>query len=318
MVVQTAKASEKARIASGNNEVFTGTGNSTGLLDRLSPEVKRADELKIRMDGNKKLERIVGAFGKFSVMEWKYGAEADHKDALSCLGRIDCSAADVESFVRLFPALSVNYVNREMEIGFRDTAGIFLSAMINSSSGTEFAIDLPKTGDRDLKYNLCYLGALCKQKRILLKGNSAAGLGYSMDGGAILVRGGGGLYAGKCMKSGKIIIFNEADDWTGRNMSGGLIAVRGNAGHGTGTNMRGGTIIVMGSCGHSTGMGMEGGKIAIFGNAGTEFGNRMAGGEIHVFGKIGGLADDIEGGNIWQGRRQIVKDGKIIAEPDRE
>jgi formylmethanofuran dehydrogenase subunit C len=53
----------------------------------------------------------------------------------------------------------------------------------------------------------------------------------------------------------------------------------------------------------------------IRGDAGANLGSCMCGGEIRVSGKIKSLASFITGGNIFQNGVQLVKDGKVIAQP---
>jgi len=76
-------------------------------------------------------------------------------------------------------------------------------------------------------------------------------------------------------------------------------------------------VIVFGDVNDSFAYCMEGGNIRVEGNA-ELINNDIQGGKLSVNGKIAGVSDRINHGNVFQYDRQLVKDGKIISQPENK
>ncbi len=145
------------------------------------------------------------------------------------------------------------------EAGFREKAGLFLSALINTGPKGTYVI---MTGHLDLPPD--FIGHSNEAGRgIIVEGNSGSYTGYSMNEGSITVRGSAGHLLGELMSGGSIIVEGDAGNSAGDSMSGGSITVKGNVGHSLGKYMKGGKITVNGNTGDRVGWDKEGGEIIL-------------------------------------------------------
>ncbi|MFH0860826.1 MAG: hypothetical protein V1921_06460 [Candidatus Altiarchaeota archaeon] len=184
------------------------------------------------------------------------------------------------------------------EAEYSEKTGIFLSAIIQGSSTSEFEFKTRRP--------LTYLGFQLRDgKKITVHGDVGDNTGRFMESGEVRVKGNAGSETGNFMKGGKIIVEGDAKNMTGHLMEAGEIDVRGeagdhsgsemvdgtirvgkSAGKNTGEKMRGGKIHVTGGAGDRTGYGMQDGYIEVGRDAGMFTGEWMAGGKIHVKGNV--------------------------------
>ena len=112
-----------------------------------------------------------------------------------------------------------------------------------------------------------------------------------------------------------ITVFGSVGEYIGESMKGGSITVHGNVEHCAGSSMHGGKITIKGNAGSTLGTSMNGGTIIVEGDSGA-VGACMKGGTILVKGKIGSISMippfGPTGGNIFEGKRQVLKDGKVV------
>jgi hypothetical protein len=226
------------------------------------------------------------------------------------------SAEDVETFSILLEGFQAGK-------NFPYKAGLFLSALINSSKDTEFVIHTAHLRPID------YLGYR-NTKNITVDGDIGNWVGAEMESGAITVKGCTGKHVGDFMGDGKIIVEGNAHGFVGQNMKKGSILVMGDANAMVGHRMKDGTIIVKGNSSGYVGYWMEGGVISVGGNvsqslageavgwnmkngivtvsgyAGSDVGQHMGGGEIHLDGTYASISDIIQHGRIFHGRELIV------------
>lgn len=114
-----------------------------------------------------------------------------------------------------------------------------------------------------------------------------------------------------------VTVNGYAGDHVGDRMERGKITVNGDVGEDAGIKLKGGRILVKGNAGSSTGYDMSGGTIIVNGDASNMTGWCMRGGTIIVNGNIDSFGQSIEGGDIYQGERQLVKNGAKIDLPER-
>ena len=154
---------------------------------------------------------------------------------LKAIKGIDYSAADVTLF-----CLELVIRPNSFERNNLFKAGIFISALVNSSGDHEFLVGLP--GEKPLNC-LGYRNT----KRI--------NVNYDV-----------GEYCGNQMLAGEISVNGNAGESAGASMHGGRIHIMGNASGSAGMDMKGGTIIIDGDCFDDTiGAWAQGGVIEING-----------------------------------------------------
>ncbi|MFH0860852.1 MAG: hypothetical protein V1921_06590 [Candidatus Altiarchaeota archaeon] len=210
---------------------------------------------------------------------------------------------------------------------FERDAGLFLTALIQTSDRDEFALE-PTMPIGYLGHKLAggkkitvkgnvgnQIGHLMQDGTVIIEGSAQNFTGYEMTGGEIIIKGDVGASTGNNMRGGKIHVIENAGDLTAQRMAGGMIEVDGKVGHHTGENMQAGTIKVKGDAGVGTGCGMEGGLIELGGNAGANTGELMRGtGKIIVNGKIESISSEYSTGEIWEGSTKMrpTKVGEVI------
>jgi hypothetical protein len=180
-----------------------------------------------------------------------------YKNALAAVRRTPKTAHDVEA---VCIALSEK---QDMEY-FDYKAGVFLSALINTSHSRNFRLHIGH-----LQRPVYVLGVL-NTKNITIWGDCGDLLGFRMRGGRIIVYGEAGADVGCEMKNGKIIVNGDVAESAGEGMSGGKLVVKGNAGETLASDMKGGEIIVHGK---------------IKGFAAQPFAQPMSKGKITIFGR---------------------------------
>lgn len=266
-----------------NNPVFTGNARSLAILDKLVPQENLGKERKPKMRENKALRGLQAAFRELVKKDWRnIIPDEDYGDICKKVKSCAYAAEDVYFF-------SLTLAQFQDVDNFAEKAGVFLSALINEGDGKRYAIST-----RNLSFGISHLGYR-NTKTITVDGNTGRETGLYMAGGRIVVNGNVGARAGLYMAGGRMI-------------------VRGNAGYDTGEGMAGGQITVNGNAGTGVGMFMKGGGIIVDGNADDFAGEQMKCGKIAVRGNIGSLGLDIKGGDIYQRKKQIVRNGEKIAD----
>lgn len=206
--------------------------------------------------------------------EWTRFVDLDPDDEEKCYATIlhrmknqRYSAKDVEAFSLVLPGFANEY-------RFLERAGFFLSAMMNRSRDSEFAIHTNQFTEP-----ICYLGYR-NSKNIIVKGNA-------------------GGYIGARMRKGSISVDGDAEGSLGCWMKSGSIIVRGNAGSCLGIGMKGGKITIMGDIEDYAGWNQHGGAITVNGNAGMGLGGWMAGGVIRINGSLESISEHYKRGHIF-------------------
>ncbi|MFH0860808.1 MAG: hypothetical protein V1921_06370 [Candidatus Altiarchaeota archaeon] len=142
--------------------------------------------------------------------------------------------------------------------GVRDSAhnlfaGIFLSALVNTSSRKKFKFR-PKSQMDWVGYSLE------EGKELTVDGNVGIMAGREMTGGRLHIRGDARTYAGCDIKDGEMLVDGSVGDSGGQGMIGGTLTVKGDAGSNLGNFQSGGRINVEGEV-KSFGPHMMGGEI---------------------------------------------------------
>lgn len=302
------------------NRKFGGHGPETARKVR-DAEVHEGTFGQIRKTWTKWLGSIENLKGSGDPVETKYQA------AISALKGIDASAKDVEKFCVLL-------IGHQEEEKFSSNAGLFLSALINSSSETDFTIQTkllsePPSflGYRNKKnivveetlLELSQVGTRMSGGSIRLKCNVST-VGTTMNGGIIIVEGNVIDIAGDGMQEGKILVKGNVGNpdeqgmaHLGNHMKGGVVIVEGYVNGHVGRHMNGGIIRIMRDVtGHhyvkdgSIGSYMEAGRIEVKGSAPVMVALEMKGGEIRINGEEAEIAFDYFRGG------KIVHNGKVI------
>jgi glutamate synthase domain-containing protein 3 len=229
----------------------------------------------------------------WKVCSYTGNAVKDYPKMLETVKKLRHSAKDVERF-------SLALAEFQGEERFSESAGLFLSALINSCRSRKFVIHT-----HHLAKPIHHLG-FANTKSIAVKGDAGRDVGPYMKNGTITVEGNAGVGVGEHMEGGTITVKGNADEDVGLAMEGGAIIVEGNAGDEVGWGMKGGIITVKGDASNGIGFEMKGGAIIVEGNAGDLFGHEMAGGEIHLNGDYGSLLGNIEHGKIYHKGKLIV------------
>ena len=97
-----------------------------------------------------------------------------------------------------------------------------------------------------------------------------------------------------------------------------ILTIHGDTGGGLGVAAVAGSITLNGNTDSAAGFAMQGGEVIVNGSAGTDTGYYMYGGTLRINGNIESLSTQIIGGDIFQFDRQLVKNGKIIAQPENK
>lgn len=241
-----AKILNGAELVTGrNNRVFTGKGSSLSLLDKLVTEGAGLEKTPVVKRDRKmiELERGLVKLGRMNDSGW----EGRYRNACKIAGTMDYSAKDVEMY-------SLHLVSDGAE-GLWDSAGSYLSALVNKGKDKEYVIRLIDSRLGLVGWKNC--------KRLTIKGNA-------------------GVSTGRMMRSGLIIVEGDVGNYAGSDMTGGKLAVLGNAAVGLGDEMKGGKIILNGNAKELLGNSMRGGYIHVKGYGGSNIGDSMTGGTIWV------------------------------------
>ncbi|MDD5171999.1 MAG: hypothetical protein PHF60_03095 [Candidatus ainarchaeum sp.] len=218
---------------------------------------------KVKVVEDETLKQLKKAFGSL-VYDLRYvNHDKLYKSACQHVKRLKYRAADVAKFSLVLVSL------QEDEATFGTRAGIFLSALINSGTDTDYIIHT-----NQLTMTLQHLGH-GNTKNIIVEGYAGRFVGWNMKGGSITVNGDAGMGAGFVMKGGFLTVNGNTGSWAGRGMQGGVITVKGDA---TGND-----------------------RLTIIGNAGDE----MQGGVIRVEGEIGTVGK-VEHGKIFHKGVKII------------
>jgi len=278
------------------------------------PETER-DVRKIDVHPDEVLEQLKKAWQegapKCAASEkWKYD------EFTSIVKSLNYSAKDVENFTIVLSEF------QEWEF-FPGNAGLFLSALINNGSDSDYILPiahLPRLNLLAFKNckNITVLGdigpdfaAMMTAGKITIKGDAGDCLGSCMKGGEMTVEGNAGDNVGDDMTDGTILVKGNAEHFTGGGMTGGKITIEGNAGEALGSTMKGGSILVKGNV--RSVYGIMGGRIVIEGNTCCEGLSmpEMYGGELHINGEIIFGLRDLEG---WVKEGKIYHKGKLIVD----
>ncbi|VVC00713.1 Tungsten-containing formylmethanofuran dehydrogenase 2 subunit C [uncultured archaeon] len=322
-------------VSGGNNVLFTGSTNGCSLLDKFVSQEPAGQIGKQKLTVSKQLAKIEAAYLRFDRW-WRAGNDSARMDdqydkALEEIAGRDCTADEIDMF-----AIGLN----KFKDWNGETAGYFLSALINSSTEREFTLHVSHLEGKLLMlgymnrknvtvYGDCEgVGAGMESGTLVLHGNISRDTGLGMKGGRIVVHGDTGICVGGHMTGGCIIVMGSAGDFVGGGMRGGRIEIGKNAGEQLGHEMKFGHILVRGSVGDKAGAFMEDGRIIILGDSGNltgwgmqkgsiyvrgyakgEVGERMAGGKLTILGRISGISYELKGGEIWQGKMLVVRDG---------
>lgn len=184
------------------------TGRVTELSARKKFGKYKDEEQKAVRKADVKEDKIflqlVKAWG-----EYGHGCHRDVEtlfmELQNAIKDISCSAQDIERFTLALVGFTNDY-------GFDDKAGFFLTALINKGKDRDYVIHtehlvyyVPR---ENIKRTVNFLGC-CETKKITVKGDIGAGLGYKMTGGTIIVEGNGGYDIGMLMEGGEIHINGE-------------------------------------------------------------------------------------------------------------
>ena len=207
-----------------------------------------------------------------------------------------------------------------------------LSALINAGKEQEYALDFQSFGS-PVEYACAW-----NQKTVRIDGNAgdhfafygagsitlngsagdtaASNFGNPTNGNPALltINGNAGYKFGMFSKNCIITLHGCCGNEVGYQMgTGSKIIINGSCGFGAGSWMHNGELTINGNAGPHAGDRMQGGTLTINGNALENLGESMDGGTINVNGSIKSISKEIDGGDIFQNGRQIVKDGKKVA-----
>jgi hypothetical protein len=272
---------------------FPSASKSLSLLDNLAPQENVGKERGALVKANLNLKKIETRFRQYMKRGCKDGYNrkglSNYNLALRLIADVSISSMDVG----LFCSKLVKYDSHKH---FGKKAGYFLSALINTSKYGEFELFLSNVFPTD---NLCYKNT----KNVIVHGNVGEKFGEAMASGELILNGDAGKLAGYCLKDGKITINGDADGWAGCGVAGGLLVINGNTSDGWGERSDGGEILIMGNAGKSGDLGS-----GVYRVMGDIVDCRLTDSNRHS------LINHSSGTNVFQGERQLVKDGWKIAE----
>ena len=241
------------------------------LLDNFVPQGKAGNELAAKRVPIARLE----------MMEAEFSARVNGRDdsitllydqLLPFARKYNCTQDDLDLFAK---AILPRYSDHPL---FSYASGLFISALVNSSSGISFTLSLSHlTHKLDA---LCYKNA----KQIEVVGDAGVSFCCRMLGGSVSLSGSAGWELGKLMKGGEITVEGNAAREIGHKMENGRINVHGN--------------VLRIDLGH-----MHGGEIHIDGFAAFSESKRWP------------LLWDCQATDIYQRGMPLVSKGKIVKEP---
>lgn len=298
LMFETAAIVEKRKVAVTGK--FPAATKSLAILDKFEGQENVGKERKQKVKVNKAVKEMQKVFARHLRVKLAAETQGNVRYRIA-LGLVDTlasaySAEDVGIF-----CMSLDKF--EGKLTLIECSGYFLSALMNRSKGTDFALNTENLASR-----ISHLGYR-NTKNIMVSGNVGICTGTLMKKGSIIVDGNARHFTGDQMKGGAITVNGDAWDGTGSCMRGGEIMVRGNVCDDTGQLMHGGKITVMGNAGDFTGNGMQGGEMIVMGNSGEITGESMIGGKLTVMGSIKTLGNRVEKAVIYQGTT-LVGGGK--------
>ncbi len=207
-------------------------GRNFGRYMREDPKPVRPQKI----EEDKTLKKLKEAWNVAASQVRGYGRiDIAYGIIFGTIKDIEYTARDVEKF-------SIVIAEFQNQGFFYIQAGLFLSALINNGTDTEYTIQTKHLE----KWWISKLGYR-NTKIISVNGSIGSYLGNEMNGGKITVWGNVGGGTGYEMYAGEIKVWGNADDETGVYMKGGKIIVEGNvAGSHLGSGMRGGEIYING------------------------------------------------------------------------
>jgi len=286
---------------------------------KYKPEIER-DVRKVEIVRDRKMQKILRLW---KTIQYDSAGNDEHGDAYNQgvangyrLGfvhmieimakRIGHGAAEVGSFALMLPEIKEAELEgvsapRSPYMGhkFGERAGLFLSALINSSRDSEHVICLVH-----MDFLIDYLGC-GNRKKLTVIGDVGKALGCHMSDGEIIVEG-------------------NAKNVAATFMCGGKILVKGNVGDNLGYYMCDGEVVVEGDADYQVASDMEGGKITVKGNHSSSNCAGMTGGEVHFEGEedpsiaegdFGVVSNDMD--DTWHvdsGPIKIYHKGKLIVD----
>jgi hypothetical protein len=253
-------------------EVYPALVAALGKFGRFKPEIEHATR-KQEVKTNPILDEMLITWRKTAVSDAVY-IDKYYGLMLIEIEKLEYSLKDVEAF-------SIAIGANQGEDWFQFKAGLFLSALVNSSPDDGFAIHTTALAEP-----IHYLGFHNTKK--------------------IVVDGDVGRYAGNWMKSGTLIIDGNTDFRLGWEMRGGSIVLKGDSGNEVGAWMKGGSIVVQGNASDFVGQSMQAGTITVDGHA-RGLGYLMRGGEIRMNGSFEFVWVNLVGGKIYH-------NGELIAD----
>jgi formylmethanofuran dehydrogenase subunit C len=281
METLVAPITKKQLFATGK---FPRATKSCGILDKFSEQEEQGNEKKPQIITNGRIEAMRELFSKYKSISSNIALDNVYDLAVQLTNSIKYSSQDIALF-------SISLVHFQSEQFFVRGTGEFLSALINNSEDENFTIVTS-----NLSFPISNIGYK-NTKNISIEGNAGNNVGVGMIRGAIHVNG-------------------NVGDTLGYKMDDGIITVNGNSKYQTGRDMNGGTIIINGDVDTQAGIWMNGGILIINGKCAHWLGNMMAGGTIIVNGIIKpSISDSLLKGNVFQFDRQLVDNGKRIADP---
>ena len=328
MATLVATPNKKASDGFATERKFPASTKKCSLLDQFVEQEEQMPEKKQQVTTNKNVAKIEFCFKEFLNMQGIHNQEypialnavfstpgfSIKNSVLKFLGKNPYSAKDIEMFSLNLWQFE-NYITGKpgsLETFSRRT-GLFLSALVNTSLDKDFTIVAENLSNPPMcvgEYNL---------KNLTIIGNVYGELGRDMERGSITINGNVDLHVGIEMRGGLITVNGNVKDTVGQWACGGTIIVNGDVEKSAGYGMyAGGTLIVNGNTGKDTCLAIFGGDVTINGNVNGQLCENMKGGTVKVNGNIARIGPGIKDGNIFQRGRQLVKDGKQIADIQNE
>ncbi len=206
------------------------------LSELEEQELQVEKNIQVRVVKNPVLDSICKKYSPWSAVVSDpmciRAVQGYYDSALDLLEGKSYSAKDIRDF-------SFFLVDYEKAGWYIYDAGLFLSALINSSEEENFEImtvQLSKvirfvgfetTKNIVIQGSVDQVGKSMKKGKILVKGNAGPFIGEGMHGGEIIVEGNSEQYTGNCMTGGKIIVQGNTGTHTGNWSTGGEIHVEG-------------------------------------------------------------------------------------------
>src|SRR5208283_2248609 len=205
---------------------------ASGRFGPFKPQIEKAVRIA-KVGSNPFLEEIKRDWERHEVIVFNGGVyERQTYDRILADMKHGYSANDIEDF---------SIVLGEFQGGtcFSTKAGLYLSALINSSEEENFVVHTTAFAEPIISIGYCntknitvigdagqYVGDDMEKGTIIVKGNAGDDVGWHMKGGSITIEGNAGECAGCHMRRGAIIVTGNADR-VGDHMRGGEIRING-------------------------------------------------------------------------------------------